>query len=108
MQSQVFYQREGDIVHKYTIETSGRITREVQSVSGAAVLEHNQRRRLEPESMRDMDWGQMALNIPEAHYQVLMSRYPDLKSWDSEIRAKAWDKFIASDASRPYRVRENA
>ena len=104
--AQTWHHREGDIVHKYTLETSGRLTREVRSVNQAQVLDLNRRRRLEPDSMRKMDWGVAALDIPEAHYHVLCSKYPDLKCWDSSIRAKAWEKFMQSDASKPYRVRE--
>lgn len=103
--AQRWFDREGDIIHAYTLETNGRLTREVRSANQAAILDLNQRRRLEPDSMRKVDWARAELDIPEAHYHVLCSKYPDLKCWDKEIRSKAWDKFIASSESRPYRVR---
>ncbi len=106
MQTQRWYDRHGDIVHEYTLEPSGRIVRRVISATGAAVLDENQRRRLEPDSVRRPDWGVLALRIPEAHYHVLRSRYPELSCWDHQIRSRAWDKFMQSPESRPYRVKE--
>jgi hypothetical protein len=49
----------------------------------------------------DMQW---ALSIPELHHAQLVKRYPDLASKDGEIHAKAWNKFIRSSESKPYRV----
>jgi hypothetical protein len=53
------------------------------------------------------DIGYVALNIPVGDMRVLQIRFPDLMSLDAEIQHKAWQKFIASPASAPYKLRRN-
>lgn len=49
-------------------------------------------------------WAGSELMIPELDYYVLVRRFPDLSSPDSEIRLKAWKRFLATSAADPYRV----
>ena len=46
----------------------------------------------------------VSLNIPPLDYEVLIRKYPDLNSKDTEIAHKAWQKFTRSTESEPYRV----
>jgi hypothetical protein len=50
-------------------------------------------------------WGSIILQIPELDFYVLVKRYPDLMSPDAEISTRAYDKFLRSPESLPYRVR---
>jgi hypothetical protein len=106
MQTKTWYDREGDIVHRYTMEPNGRITRERLAPGRSAQLAFNERRRLEPEVNKDLKFGRQMLSIPQNDYHRLLHQNPELKHWEKDIRSKAWDKFMASDASKPYRIRE--
>ena len=44
------------------------------------------------------------LSIPTLDYAKLVRANPDLEAPDNWIRKRAWDTFIASDASEPFRV----
>jgi hypothetical protein len=55
--------------------------------------------------LKHMDWGSLMLNIPELDFYVITKRYPELLSPDAEISTKAYDKFLRSPESEPYRVR---
>ncbi len=70
------------------------------------VLEENLRYRIE-DAAREQDFGRIELRIPELDMAVLKIRYPELRAGfaDHETYNKAWDKFIASDESLPYRIR---
>lgn len=105
--TQVWYDREGGILHRYTLTPAGNLTREVLAPGKRELLDENQRRRLSgvrPDFAGG--WGRHALQIPEADLAILRSKYPELNCWDKDIRAKAWRKFLASPESRPYRVTE--
>lgn len=53
---------------------------------------------------RHMDWGGMQLSMPKSHRAYWGGRYPDLNSKDGDIKLKAWERFLKSDESKPYRV----
>ena len=55
---------------------------------------------------RPLRWGRLAVQLPENEYQRLLHQKPELRCWDQEVRSKAWDKWLQSEESRPYRVRE--
>ena len=103
-----WYDTEGGVTHRYTLEPNGRLTRERLQAGRSAHLEHNKRRQLEPESLNDREWGRMQASIPPNDYHRLLHKYPELKCWDSDVRSKAWDKWLASEEARPYLVREKA
>lgn len=46
----------------------------------------------------------VALSIPELDFAVLKVRYPELVSTDRETRDRAWQKFVMSPESEPYRI----
>ena len=71
--------------------------------SDAAVLKENQE-VLDRGGARSLSFGQMALQIPMSHRVALGRKYPDLDSPDQTIQLKAWQKFIKSAESKPYRV----
>jgi hypothetical protein len=70
-----------------------------------AVLETNKQFRNAAEQAPHMDFGSIVLTLPELDFYVLARRYPDLVSPDPEISTKAWDKFLRSSESQPYKVR---
>ncbi len=53
---------------------------------------------------KHMDWGQMSLYWPPGHREYWGRVYPDLNSLDAHTKEKAFDKFLMSDESKPYRV----
>lgn len=53
---------------------------------------------------RHMDWGGMQLYWPPGHREYWGRVYPDLDSDDGEIKLKAFNKFLRSPESKPYRV----
>lgn len=52
------------------------------------------------------EWASVMLSIPELDFYVITNRYPDMLSPDPEISNKAFDKFLRSPESAPYRVRD--
>ena len=71
--------------------------------SAATVLKLNQE-VLDSGGARHMDWGGMALQFPAGHQSFWESKYPELDSPDADIQLAAWNKFLRSDESKPYRV----
>ena len=83
---------------------SGNIlTIETSDPNSDRILAENQKWRNEGLIKKRPDLH-FAISMPEFEYYMLMRRYPDLDSKDSEICTKAWKKWIASSESRPYRV----
>ncbi len=50
------------------------------------------------------DWGAHYFQIPKGHQRYWEGRYPDLASPDPDTKVKAWNKFMRSRDSEPYRV----
>jgi len=69
------------------------------------VLQRNQSLRNLANPLGHQDWGSSVLNIPELDFYVLCKRYPDLMSPDAEIMTRAYEKFLRSPESEPYRIR---
>jgi hypothetical protein len=70
-----------------------------------ATLNLNKELRNLTDPLGHMPWGSTILQIPELDFYVLVKRYPELVSPDPEISTKAFDKFLRSSESLPYRVR---
>ena len=51
---------------------------------------------------KDAFWWQ--LSFPPMDLAKLKRKYPELDSDDMQIKAKAWNKFLKSSESQPYRV----
>jgi len=56
--------------------------------------------------VRETDGIRWALSIPTDDYAKLITSNPALNSRDRAEQQKAWQTFIASDVSLPYRVME--
>lgn len=69
----------------------------------ASILKENQE-VLDRGGSKHMDWGGLYLSIPNQHLHYWRRRYPDLDSEDGDIKLHAWERFLRSDESRPYRV----
>lgn len=50
-----------------------------------------------------LDFAGHLLSIPELDYYVILERFPDLKSPDTEIKRKAWIAFANSPLGAKYR-----
>ena len=70
------------------------------------ILDENAEIRKNEGALRKLQAMEWALQIPTLDYYNLTKANPELVSPDAEIRNKAWRKFIESDISLPYRVRE--
>jgi len=57
------------------------------------------------EPLGHTSWGSTIMQIPELDFYVICKKYPDIMAPDKEISAKAYDKFLRSPESEPYRVR---
>jgi len=75
------------------------------NASRRQLLTLNQELRNLDTPMGHHSWGSNVLQIPELDYYVLVKRFPDLQAPDAEISTRAWDKFLKSPESEPYRVR---
>lgn len=58
------------------------------------------------EGARKTDGLRWALQIPMDDYNRLTMANPSLQSKDTTLRTKAWESFMKSPMSIPYRVRE--
>ena len=96
---------EGLFRDRYSWE-DGKLYREREQGNRAHILAANQLAR--SLDKRRTDGYRWALRIPEDDYAVLVKLMPELVAPDREIRDKAWRAFIVSDASRPYRVWDQA
>jgi hypothetical protein len=53
------------------------------------------------------DWGYVALNVPVSDMRILQVRFPELASPNADVQHRAWQRFIRSPESAPYKVRRN-
>ena len=78
------------------------------STHSRATLENNQYVREHGGAPTDaLDWGYCALSIPPKHMQALVLRFPDLAHANQDVQWVAWQKFLRSPESEPYKVRKN-
>jgi len=53
---------------------------------------------------RHMDWGGMYLYMTKSHRKFWAQYYPDMDSDDGDLKLAAFQKFLKSPSSKPYRV----
>lgn len=58
--------------------------------------------------VRTLDGMKWALQIPQDDYSMLAKAMPELVSKDGAERHKAWQEFMVSSLSLPYRVNDTA
>ena len=85
-----------------------QLVRRVTQPSEPLILQLNQQVRNDKDAVRKMDWAKPYLNIPTRALLALWKKYPDLKCPDSEIRTKAWLKFLATSESDPFRLQHRS
>lgn len=72
------------------------------------LLAFNQELRKEAAPMALPDnSGYLQFFMPELDYYFWIHKNPDLRAPDSEIRKRAWTKFLRSDDGRKYTVNPN-
>jgi hypothetical protein len=69
------------------------------------VLRANQAAREGRIEARHAPFAEHVLRIPESDFPILCRLYPGLNSKNADEQRRAVDKFLASEASAPYRVR---
>ena len=84
---------------------NGNVYKVVIQENEQEIMAQNHELQLNPSALKDIDGFRWALQIPEDHRLVLGLKYPDLNSPDASIHHKAWQKFMRSSESIPYRVR---
>lgn len=83
-----------------------RLTHVLHQPSRHLILDTAARMRL-LEPMRDREGlGRWALSIPFEDWVALRRKHPELASTDAHVKTRAYLRFMASDESKPYRVRE--
>ena len=70
------------------------------------VKETNAEIRLNPDALKDPNGMRWALSIPEDDHRMLLHKYPELGAVDGEVKHKAYQRFMKSAESEPYRVYE--
>lgn len=70
------------------------------------VKETNAQIRLNASALKAPNGLRWALSIPEDDHRMLLARFPDLAATDGEIKHKAYQRFMKSAESEPYRVYE--
>ena len=70
-----------------------------------AILERNKELRRNPDALKDLSFGRLALSIPELDYWHLRKKYPDMFIGPAVDRQRALARFCASPESAPYKVR---
>lgn len=70
------------------------------------ILNENAELRKNPGALRALETFRFELSIPEIDMPTLYKLYPNLQAVDAGIRTQAWNHFINSDVSLPYRVRD--
>jgi len=73
----------------------------VEDLDRAEILELNRQALGNLKSVDGMKW---ALSIPPDDMFMLKQRFPDLDSLDRDIKHKAWQKFMKTSESEPFRV----
>lgn len=83
----------------------GQVTHVLEQPERAALLEIVADTRREPVADRE-GLGRWALSVPYEDWLILKRKYPDLGARDGQIRTRAWQRFIQSPESYPYRMRD--
>lgn len=96
-------ERDGSNLIRWYFE-DGKLWRNTVDLAKPHVLQQNAEMR-KPGVMADNDGMRWALSIPEDDHVMLIAKYPDLRSPDKHTHHRAWQKFMRSSESLPYRVR---
>ena len=93
-----------DYIDRLYIE-DGVFTRVRFDRTAQGVKETNAQIRLNPGALKKPEGMRWALSIPEDDHRMLLERYPDLGA-TGETKHKAYQRFMRSAESEPYRVYE--
>ena len=92
---------DGTLSRDVFAEPDGTVSSRLRQVDRDRIMETTQQRR---GSARKLDWGRLVLTIPVVDLARIKDRYPELRAPDAETRNRAWQRFIASSESAPYRT----
>lgn len=87
-------------------QEDGKLHRVTTQPTETQILEHNQELRRNPGVLKDLSFGRCQLIIPDVVMEQLRRDNPELGPLaDAQTRTRWWQRFAASTASAPYRVR---
>jgi hypothetical protein len=58
------------------------------------------------DGVRKLEWGEMALAVPQEIVNLLELMYPDFTAPDRRVRSAAWRAFANSDMGRRFRTQD--
>ena len=89
-------------------EEGDKVVRHRFDKTRAGILQSNKIVRDNPQLLREMDGMRWALSIPQDDYDMLLKRYPSLASSDRDVKHRAWQRFMSSSVSHPYRIQHQS
>ena len=95
----------GQFLDRWYLE-DGKVWRVRSQLTAGEILRENAERR--KAAQRRTDGMRWALSIPQDDYDALLKLDPELGAKDREVKRKAWERFMKSDRSLPYRVQHSA
>lgn len=95
---------DGVIFAKWKIE-QGQLVRTMTQPSEDRILSLNRELQKNPGALRDLDFGEVILNIPENLYWLLVKRFPDLNAKNAQARTAAWLKLYNAREFSDFRVK---
>ena len=107
MPKTVWYERDGNDVYRHTIEDDKYYLCVMVGDRAVSMAEAKERRGGPRGRLKQVGDAQAALQFAsQGELLVAAKRNPELMSWDSETRGRAWRKFMQSSESKPYRLRD--
>ena len=94
---------DGVIFAKWKVE-GDKLVRTMIQPSEDSILAFNRELQKNPGAVRDLDWGKLALNIPDNVYWFLVKQFPDLNAQNAAARTAAWLKLYNSREFESFRV----
>lgn len=84
--------REGALFASWKME-QGQLVRTIVQPNEDAILNQNRELQKDPGIVKTLEWGRLALSVPENVYWYLVKKYPDLNAPNAMARRAAWLKI---------------
>jgi hypothetical protein len=91
------------MLRETAVDPDGKLYVKTSNPHRDAQMEAIQQRRNEGVIKQKADMH-FALDIPEFDYAMLVKRQPELSCGDPDTEHKAWQRFLNSSESKPYRT----
>ena len=98
----------GHIFASWKIE-QGQLVRTMVQPSEGPILDFNRELQKNPGAIHDLDGvGRWVLSVPENLYWLLVKKFPDLNSHDSQARTKAWVRLMNDRDYADFRLQHRS